>query len=228
MFCTHWALEFCSRRFPEFFKFDWFLAIWQSALLRFLKIFSNMAAPMSSFIQAKKTRLKTQDLSKKGSIDEEILELVNYINDTEHYCTTSSCSGRIIVVSEVNYWRLLRCVRTAQLHMLHCRSSQCTLWTLPSPSPTCVAKYSASLWPHNSPPCWAVNGSAWNIGFSNCDSDETDVKSGAIIKLIMIINSSTRWASHTGAKWGYMLNLWWIINMTKLLNRSCLSDLKCQ
>ncbi|XP_033643505.1 tRNA wybutosine-synthesizing protein 3 homolog [Asterias rubens] len=61
-----------------------------------------MAAPMSSFIQAKKTRLKTQDLSKKGSIDEEILELVNYINDTEHYCTTSSCSGRIIVVCEEN------------------------------------------------------------------------------------------------------------------------------
>ena len=36
-----------------------------------------------------------------------------------------------------------------------------------------------------SPPCWAVNGSAFNIGLitvcrHNGDSDETDVKSGAI------------------------------------------------
>ncbi|XP_038045421.1 tRNA wybutosine-synthesizing protein 3 homolog [Patiria miniata] len=58
-----------------------------------------MAAPLG-FSQAKTTRLKNQDLSKKGSLDEEIVDLVNCINDTDYLCTTSSCSGRIIVICE--------------------------------------------------------------------------------------------------------------------------------
>ncbi|XP_022084346.1 tRNA wybutosine-synthesizing protein 3 homolog isoform X2 [Acanthaster planci] len=58
-----------------------------------------MAAPMA-FSRAKKTHLENQDLSKKGSLDEEIVGLINYINDTEYLCTTSSCSGRVIIVCE--------------------------------------------------------------------------------------------------------------------------------
>ena len=37
------------------------------------------------------------DKSKKGSVDAPIIELVNYINRMEDYCTTSSCSGRFAV-----------------------------------------------------------------------------------------------------------------------------------
>ena len=46
------------------------------------------------------------------------------------------------------------------------------------------------LWGGNSPPCWAVNDSVFNIGLTTVAVEtnliETDVKSGAI-------NSSTRW-----------------------------------
>jgi hypothetical protein len=36
-----------------------------------------------------------KDLSRKSSVDEYILELIDYINQTENYFTTSSCSGLI-------------------------------------------------------------------------------------------------------------------------------------
>ena len=38
-----------------------------------------------------------QDLSPKGSIDQPIIQLINYINTLPSYCTTSSCSGRISI-----------------------------------------------------------------------------------------------------------------------------------
>ena len=40
---------------------------------------------------------KELDKSKKGSVDEPIAELVEYINQTKDYCTTSSCSGRFAI-----------------------------------------------------------------------------------------------------------------------------------
>lgn len=40
---------------------------------------------------------KELDKSKKGSVDEPIVDLVNYINKTKDYCTTSSCSGRFAI-----------------------------------------------------------------------------------------------------------------------------------
>ena len=40
---------------------------------------------------------KELDKSKKGSVDEPIVDLVNYINKTKDFCTTSSCSGRFAV-----------------------------------------------------------------------------------------------------------------------------------
>ncbi|ESO09301.1 hypothetical protein HELRODRAFT_73542 [Helobdella robusta] len=43
-----------------------------------------------------------QDLSRKGSVDEPVLELVNYINQLNNYFTTSSCSGRICVYEPGN------------------------------------------------------------------------------------------------------------------------------
>lgn len=49
--------------------------------------------------------LKTQtlakvDRSKKGSYDVLIEDLIDYVNDQKQFCTTSSCSGRICIVSD--------------------------------------------------------------------------------------------------------------------------------
>ncbi|CAI9613753.1 unnamed protein product [Staurois parvus] len=40
------------------------------------------------------------DLSKKGSVDKDIEEIVQHINLQDCYFTTSSCSGRIIIIDE--------------------------------------------------------------------------------------------------------------------------------
>ncbi|XP_005094745.1 tRNA wybutosine-synthesizing protein 3 homolog [Aplysia californica] len=49
------------------------------------------------FTELKARRLEDEDLSRKGSIDKPIVELVNVINSMSRYCTTSSCSGRVIL-----------------------------------------------------------------------------------------------------------------------------------
>ncbi|GIY18597.1 tRNA wybutosine-synthesizing protein 3 homolog [Caerostris darwini] len=49
------------------------------------------------FTDKKEIVLKKIDLSKKGSIDDKIIDLVNFINDQECFVTTSSCSGRTSV-----------------------------------------------------------------------------------------------------------------------------------
>ncbi len=51
--------------------------------------------------EKKRTIHDKKDLSRKGSVDEPIVDVVDYINGHDHYYTTSSCSGRIIVFSEV-------------------------------------------------------------------------------------------------------------------------------
>ncbi|XP_072015704.1 tRNA wybutosine-synthesizing protein 3 homolog [Amphiura filiformis] len=52
------------------------------------------------FLRQKNQRLLAEDLSRKGSIDDEISDLVFFINDQEQFFTTSSCSGRIAIFSE--------------------------------------------------------------------------------------------------------------------------------
>ncbi|XP_026169244.1 tRNA wybutosine-synthesizing protein 3 homolog [Mastacembelus armatus] len=51
-----------------------------------------------TFSQWKKTCLNKLDLSKKGSVDQDIEHVVSLINSCEEYFTTSSCSGRIILI----------------------------------------------------------------------------------------------------------------------------------
>jgi len=58
---------------------------------------------MAAFEEQKASCLSQVDLSKKGSIDDQIVDLVQYINAKDDYFTTSSCSGRISVFSEVSY-----------------------------------------------------------------------------------------------------------------------------
>ncbi|XP_028667038.1 tRNA wybutosine-synthesizing protein 3 homolog [Erpetoichthys calabaricus] len=52
----------------------------------------------NSFKQWKKQCLSKIDLSKKGTIDEIIVHLVSYLNESENFFSTSSCSGRIILI----------------------------------------------------------------------------------------------------------------------------------
>ncbi|XP_041481818.1 tRNA wybutosine-synthesizing protein 3 homolog isoform X2 [Lytechinus variegatus] len=55
-----------------------------------------------AFSRAKKSRLKGTDFSRKGEIDQFIVSLVDKINKCDNYFTTSSCSGRIILFSEIS------------------------------------------------------------------------------------------------------------------------------
>jgi tRNA wybutosine-synthesizing protein 3 len=48
----------------------------------------------------KETQLSRNDFSKKGSIDKKIISLIDKINSKSEYYTTSSCSGRIMLMSE--------------------------------------------------------------------------------------------------------------------------------
>ncbi|KAK7112237.1 tRNA wybutosine-synthesizing protein 3 homolog [Littorina saxatilis] len=54
------------------------------------------------FLRQKEQCLSGVDLSRKGSVDAPILELVNFINSQCDCFTTSSCSGRIIVVDNTD------------------------------------------------------------------------------------------------------------------------------
>ncbi|MBI2102523.1 hypothetical protein HYT55_01690 [Candidatus Woesearchaeota archaeon] len=52
-----------------------------------------------TFENEKKTFLVKLDKSKKGSVDEKIIPLIQAINATSDYYTTSSCSGRVYLWS---------------------------------------------------------------------------------------------------------------------------------
>jgi len=54
-----------------------------------------------TFIHDKKTFLEKADKSKKGEVDEQINDLVNKINSNPNYYTTSSCAGRIVLITKV-------------------------------------------------------------------------------------------------------------------------------
>ena len=56
-----------------------------------------------NFDTLKSQNLILDDASRKASIDLPIRDLVEAINDSENYFTTSSCSGRFIAFSQVNY-----------------------------------------------------------------------------------------------------------------------------
>ncbi|XP_018535166.1 LOW QUALITY PROTEIN: tRNA wybutosine-synthesizing protein 3 homolog [Lates calcarifer] len=51
-----------------------------------------------TFSQWKKQALSKLDLSKKGSVDQDIEHVVSLLNSCEEYFTTSSCSGRTILI----------------------------------------------------------------------------------------------------------------------------------
>ena len=52
-----------------------------------------------TFKKEKKEFLAKKDKSKKGSIDNKIKKLVNKINSLDNFYTTSSCSGRVLLLA---------------------------------------------------------------------------------------------------------------------------------
>lgn len=55
---------------------------------------------MADFKHWKEQRLSRADASRKGSVDEPIEEIVRLLNGRETFCTTSSCSGRVVVLEQ--------------------------------------------------------------------------------------------------------------------------------
>uniref|UniRef100_A0A8D0E453 tRNA wybutosine-synthesizing protein 3 homolog n=1 Tax=Salvator merianae TaxID=96440 RepID=A0A8D0E453_SALMN len=55
---------------------------------------------MADFKRWKEQRLSRADGSRKGSVDEPIAGIVQLLNDHDHFCTTSSCSGRVVVLEQ--------------------------------------------------------------------------------------------------------------------------------
>ena len=53
---------------------------------------------MDFFEKEKQDFLSKKDKSKKGSIDDGIIGLINLINSKSDYYTTSSCAGRIVLL----------------------------------------------------------------------------------------------------------------------------------
>lgn len=51
-----------------------------------------------SFELQKRKALERADLSKKGSVDVEIKHVIEMLNSSENYYTTSSCAGRIVLL----------------------------------------------------------------------------------------------------------------------------------
>ncbi|MEM4637517.1 MAG: tRNA wybutosine-synthesizing 3 family protein [Candidatus Woesearchaeota archaeon] len=47
-------------------------------------------------------KLYKPDKSRKGNVDEQIIPLIEYINSLKNYYTTSSCSGRIYLLTEAD------------------------------------------------------------------------------------------------------------------------------
>ncbi len=52
----------------------------------------------SNFDIDKRNILNKKDKSKKGSIDKPIVEIIDFLNSLKDYYTTSSCSGRILIL----------------------------------------------------------------------------------------------------------------------------------
>ncbi len=68
-----------------------------------------MASAEQRFVSDKSRVLGKSDLSRKGSVDEPIKSLVDFINSQPIYYTTSSCSGRVVVFEEVQQQNQVEC-----------------------------------------------------------------------------------------------------------------------
>ena len=58
-------------------------------------------------IRSQQAYVEEEDASRKSSIDSRIVELVNAINKSDNYFTTSSCSGRFIAYAQVYFCSMI-------------------------------------------------------------------------------------------------------------------------
>jgi tRNA wybutosine-synthesizing protein 3 len=58
-------------------------------------------------IRSQQAYVEEEDASRKSSIDSRIVELVNAINTSDNYFTTSSCSGRFITYAQVYFYSMI-------------------------------------------------------------------------------------------------------------------------
>jgi tRNA wybutosine-synthesizing protein 3 len=65
-----------------------------------LRLLRRAKMPQDIFLQRKKDILSKKDKSHIGKWDEKIVKLCEKINQFDNYYTTSSCSGRIIIISD--------------------------------------------------------------------------------------------------------------------------------
>lgn len=56
---------------------------------------------IAEFRRWKAQCLSKADLSRKGSVDEDVVEVVQLLNGREQFFTTSSCAGRIVLLDGV-------------------------------------------------------------------------------------------------------------------------------
>ncbi|XP_075224993.1 tRNA wybutosine-synthesizing protein 3 homolog isoform X2 [Lycorma delicatula] len=63
----------------------------------------SMDLSEKDFKNQKKQILAGVDVSRKGSIDEAIIDLVLIMNNSADFVTTSSCSGRVLLFCQNNY-----------------------------------------------------------------------------------------------------------------------------
>ena len=61
-----------------------------------------MSSKFDYFSKEKADFLKKKDKSKKGHVDRDIINLLNAINSKKDYYTTSSCSGRIVLLEKLS------------------------------------------------------------------------------------------------------------------------------
>jgi tRNA wybutosine-synthesizing protein 3 len=65
-----------------------------------MKQAKNLCFNDNLFQKRKNNILKKKDKSNIGKIDKKILNLINLINSSDNYYTTSSCSGRIVILKK--------------------------------------------------------------------------------------------------------------------------------
>lgn len=65
-----------------------------------VKIINNGRVAYFMFQKDKEIQLSRDDFSKKGSVDKKIIFLIDKINSKSEYYTTSSCSGRIMLMAD--------------------------------------------------------------------------------------------------------------------------------
>ncbi|XP_063076157.1 tRNA wybutosine-synthesizing protein 3 homolog [Engraulis encrasicolus] len=78
----------------------------------------------NTFSQCKSLHLSRVDLSRKGSIDDDIYPVVSLLNNSPNYFTTSSCSGRVIVIDGLSETSEIQKQNCSWLFVTHQKCSE--------------------------------------------------------------------------------------------------------